>query len=73
MTSLAFILGVVPLAISAGAGANARHSIGTGVIGGLLMATVVATFFIPSFFRWVMRRDERRETAVSANAVSQEI
>ncbi|HWK50567.1 MAG TPA: efflux RND transporter permease subunit, partial [Steroidobacter sp.] len=73
MTSLAFILGVVPLAISSGAGANARHSIGTGVIGGLLMATLVATFFIPSFFRWVMRRDERREQVVPANALSQEL
>ncbi len=63
MTSLAFILGVVPLAISSGAGANARHSIGTGVIGGMLVATLVATFFIPTFFRWVSRRDEKRETA----------
>jgi multidrug efflux pump subunit AcrB len=56
MTSLAFILGVVPLAISIGAGANARHAIGTGVIGGLLVATMVGTFFIPSFFQWVSRR-----------------
>jgi multidrug efflux pump len=63
MTSLAFILGVVPLAISNGAGANARHSIGTGVIGGMLAATLIATFFIPSFFRWVSRRDEKREAA----------
>jgi multidrug efflux pump subunit AcrB len=63
MTSLAFILGVVPLAISSGAGANARHSIGTGVIGGMLVATAVATLFIPSFFRWVSRRDEKREQA----------
>ncbi len=61
MTSLAFILGVLPLAISSGAGANARHSIGTGVVGGMLVATLVATFFIPSFFRWVSRRDEKRE------------
>jgi multidrug efflux pump len=65
MTSLAFILGVVPLAISSGAGANARHSIGTGVIGGMLVATLVATFFIPSFFRWVSRRDEKREAAAA--------
>jgi hydrophobe/amphiphile efflux-1 (HAE1) family protein len=65
MTSLAFILGVVPLAFSSGAGANARHSIGTGVIGGMLVATLVATFFIPSFFRWVSRRDERREAAAA--------
>src|SRR5690606_11223585 len=50
MTSLAFILGVVPLAISTGAGAAARHSIGTGVIGGMLAATFLAIFFIPVFF-----------------------
>ena len=51
MTSLAFILGCVPLAISTGAGAFSRHSIGTGVIGGMLGATVVAIFFIPLFYR----------------------
>ncbi len=51
MTSLAFILGCVPLAISTGAGAFSRHSIGTGVIGGMLGATCVAIFFIPLFYR----------------------
>ena len=50
MTSFAFILGVVPLAIASGASANSRHSIGTGVIGGMLGATVIAVFFIPMFF-----------------------
>jgi hydrophobe/amphiphile efflux-1 (HAE1) family protein len=55
MTSLAFILGVVPLAISSGAGSASRHSIGTGVIGGMLAATILATFFIPLFFRLVTR------------------
>ena len=50
MTSLAFILGVTPLALSSGAGAASRHSIGTGVIGGMLCATFVATFFIPLFY-----------------------
>ncbi|CAD5107285.1 efflux RND transporter permease subunit [Zestomonas carbonaria] len=50
MTSLAFILGVVPLAISSGAGSASRHSIGTGVIGGMLAATVLATFLIPMFY-----------------------
>ena len=62
MTSLAFILGVLPLAISSGAGANARHSIGTGVIGGMLASTLIAVFFIPSLFRWVSRREEKRES-----------
>ncbi|HWJ06025.1 MAG TPA: multidrug efflux RND transporter permease subunit [Steroidobacteraceae bacterium] len=56
MTSLAFILGVLPLAISGGAGAASRHSIGTGVIGGMLAATFIATFFVPLFFRWIASR-----------------
>jgi multidrug efflux pump len=50
MTSFAFILGVVPLALATGASANSRHSIGTGVIGGMLGATAVAIFFVPMFF-----------------------
>jgi HAE1 family hydrophobic/amphiphilic exporter-1/multidrug efflux pump len=51
MTSLAFILGVLPLALSSGAGAGARHSVGTGVMGGMLAATFLAIFFIPTFFK----------------------
>ncbi len=50
MTSMAFILGCVPLAIATGASANSRHSIGTGVIGGMVAATFIAIFFIPLFF-----------------------
>jgi multidrug efflux pump len=50
MTSFAFILGVLPLAISTGAGANSRHAIGTGVIGGMLAATFLAIFLVPVFF-----------------------
>jgi len=50
MTSLAFTIGVVPLAISQGAGAASRHSIGTGVIGGMLAATFIAIIFIPMFY-----------------------
>ncbi|MBU3832027.1 MAG: efflux RND transporter permease subunit, partial [Candidatus Desulfovibrio faecigallinarum] len=55
MTSLAFILGVVPLAISTGAGANSRHAIGTAVIGGMLFSTCIATLFIPFFFTAIMK------------------
>jgi HAE1 family hydrophobic/amphiphilic exporter-1/multidrug efflux pump len=56
MTSLAFILGVLPLAISTGAGAGARHSVGTGVMGGMLAATFLAIFFVPWFFRVIFER-----------------
>ena len=55
MTSLAFIFGVLPLAISTGAGANSRIAIGTAVIGGMLTATVLAIFYIPLFFVMVRR------------------
>jgi len=61
MTSLAFILGVVPLAFSSGAGAGARVSVGTGVMGGMLAATFLAIFFIPFFFRLITDR-KLRET-----------
>ena len=53
MTSFAFVLGTLPLAIATGASANSRHSIGTGVIGGTLVATLVAIFFIPMFY-WLV-------------------
>ncbi|WGF87962.1 multidrug efflux RND transporter permease subunit [Marinivivus vitaminiproducens] len=60
MTSLAFILGVVPLAIASGASAASQQAIGTGVIGGMISATVLAIFFVPVFFVFVMRLFERR-------------
>ena len=50
MTSLAFVLGVIPLAISTGAGSGSQHAIGTGVIGGMITATVLAVFWVPLFF-----------------------
>ena len=59
MTSLAFILGVLPLALSSGAGAAARSSMGTGVLGGMLVSTLVAVAFVPLFYRWVSGRDKR--------------
>ena len=55
MTSFAFILGVAPLALSTGAGANARHAIGTGVIGGMLFATFLGVLLIPVFYVFVRR------------------
>ncbi len=55
MTSMAFILGVMPLALSSGAGAAGRNEIGIGVVGGMLTATVFAIFFVPVFFVFVMR------------------
>jgi multidrug efflux pump len=55
MTSLAFILGVLPLAISSGAGAQSRHAIGTGVMGGMIAATLLAVFLVPVFFVVVRR------------------
>ncbi len=59
MTSLAFIMGCVPLAISAGAGANSRHAIGTAVIGGMVAATCIATLFVPYFFTIIMKASLR--------------
>ena len=53
MTSLAFILGVTPLVLSSGAGAGARHAVGTGVVGGMLAATFLAVFFVPLFYRFI--------------------
>ena len=65
MTSLAFILGVMPLAFSSGAGAGARTAVGTGVMGGMLAATFLAIFFVPMFFKLITDRHltEKRSTA----------
>ena len=65
MTSLAFILGVLPLVLSTGAGAGARVSAGTGVMGGMLAATFLAIFFVPMFFKLFTDRHltEKRSTA----------
>ncbi|GAB4508000.1 MAG: efflux RND transporter permease subunit [Sulfuricaulis sp.] len=64
MTSLAFILGVLPLAFSTGAGAGARQSVGTGVMGGMMAATFLAIFFVPMFFKLMTDRHlvEKRST-----------
>ncbi|MFL4998399.1 MAG: efflux RND transporter permease subunit [Microvirga sp.] len=65
MTSLAFILGVVPLAVSTGAGSASRHSVGTGVIGGMLAATFLAILFVPLFFRLVTRERKPADKAAA--------
>ena len=59
MTSLAFIAGTLPLAISTGAGANSRHVIGTTIVGGMITLTVIGTFFVPLFFYIIMRFKEK--------------
>lgn len=61
MTSLAFTIGVVPLAISSGAGAASRHSIGTGVIGGMVAATFIAILFIPLFYILISKLSRKKE------------
>jgi multidrug efflux pump len=58
MTSLAFVFGVLPLAVASGAGAASRRSMGTGVVGGMLLATFVATIFVPMFFTVFARRNQ---------------
>ncbi len=61
MTSLTFILGVVPLLISKGAGAASRHSVGTGVFGGMIAATILAVFLVPLFYKLIDQVVEKRE------------
>ncbi|MGE4560197.1 MAG: efflux RND transporter permease subunit [Desulfobulbus sp.] len=73
MTSMAFMLGVLPLAISTGAGANSRHAIGTGVLGGMISATVLAVFFIPLFFVLVMRIFKTKRAPVEHTAPQLEV
>ncbi|HVJ62606.1 MAG TPA: multidrug efflux RND transporter permease subunit [Tahibacter sp.] len=69
MTSFAFILGVLPLAISSGAGANARHAIGTGVIGGMIFATFLGLLFVPIFYVFIRRLlGDRTDEAAAKNA-----
>ncbi len=66
MTSLAFTIGVVPLAISSGAGAASRHSIGTGVIGGMIAATFIAIIFIPMFYYVVEKITNRGDKELAS-------
>ena len=59
MTSLSFILGAMPLVLATGAGANARNSIGTGIIGGMIAATTLALFFVPLFYYLIVSMTSR--------------
>ena len=70
MTSIAFILGVLPLAISTGAGANSRHAIGTGVIGGMLGATVLGLLLVPVFYVVVRRLLGDKSDGTEGDSVS---
>jgi len=63
---MAFVLGVLPLAIASGAGSASRNAIGTGVIGGMLSATFLATFLIPMFFVVIAEKLRRRKGAASS-------
>ncbi|MHC6657508.1 efflux RND transporter permease subunit [Aeromonas salmonicida] len=72
MTSLAFILGVLPLVISSGAGASSRNAIGTGVMGGMISATVLAIFFVPLFFVLVTRYFTKHSTREERAALAKE-
>ncbi|TZG34306.1 efflux RND transporter permease subunit [Agrobacterium sp. B1(2019)] len=72
MTSLAFSLGVLPMAIASGASAASQNAIGTGVLGGMISATILAIFFVPVFFVFVMKffGDRKKEDKIAADAVS---
>ena len=69
MTSMAFILGVLPLTISSGAGAGSQHSIGTAVVGGMITATFLAIFFVPMFYVVVAQFFSRKKE----NAAPEEV
>jgi HAE1 family hydrophobic/amphiphilic exporter-1/multidrug efflux pump len=72
MTSLAFVFGVMPLMFASGAGSAARRSMGTGVVGGMLIATFVATIFVPLFFTVFARRQKMGESAQAEEGESHE-
>jgi multidrug efflux pump len=73
MTSLAFILGVLPLAIATGAGANARHSIGTGIMGGMIGEATLAMLYVPLFFYIFDRLSERSDEKKKKKALLEEV
>ena len=77
MTSLTFIFGVVPLVLSSGAGANSRHSVGMGVLGGMIAATFMAIFFVPLFFKLICewtdseKKENKAEEKLNKNEKSE--
>jgi hydrophobe/amphiphile efflux-1 (HAE1) family protein len=68
MTSLTFIFGVVPLVLSSGAGANSRHSVGMGVLGGMISATFLAIFFVPLFYRLICEWTSKKAESIPHTA-----
>lgn len=72
MTSLAFGLGVLPLAVATGAGSGAQRAIGTGVLGGMIAGTLLGIFFIPLFFVVVQRLFGGKKAATEATEVELE-
>jgi multidrug efflux pump len=72
MTSLSFILGTMPLVLASGAGANARHSIGTGIVGGMIAATSLALFFVPLFYFLITAAKEKMYGRPEASATPSE-
>lgn len=72
MTSMAFVLGILPLVFATGAGAAARQSMGTGVFGGMLVATFVATIFVPLFFVWLSGGHVRTHGHVASETISKQ-
>jgi multidrug efflux pump len=72
MTSMAFVLGITPLLVATGAGSAARRSMGTGVFGGMILATFVATIFIPMFFSWLTKKNLHRHHGFSDDALQAE-
>jgi len=70
MTSIAFILGVVPLVIATGAGANARRSLGMSVFTGMISSTCLAVVLVPAFFVILQKWDEKRKKGALTGAAS---
>ncbi|HBN9752134.1 TPA: efflux RND transporter permease subunit, partial [Pseudomonas aeruginosa] len=69
MTSLAFTFGVLPMAIASGAGSGSQHSIATGLVGGMISATILVVFFVPLFFVLIVSLFDRYKTSVSSTGV----